>query len=60
NLMEAVLQKARLGGADLSECNLFRSDLSRVRVDRDTKLDRALLTQARIHPRSAEGAHGSK
>jgi uncharacterized protein YjbI with pentapeptide repeats len=60
NLMEAVLQKATLAGADLSECNLFRSDLSRVRVDRETKLDRALLKQARIHPRSAEGPDGSK
>ncbi len=56
DLMEAILQKARLGGANLSDASLFRADLTRVVVDGKTKLDRALLTSARVHPRSRDGS----
>ncbi|MES2533499.1 MAG: DUF2169 domain-containing protein [Pseudomonadota bacterium] len=51
NLMNAVLQNANLRGADLSHSNLHGADLSRVRLDGDTRIDGALITRTRIHPR---------
>jgi len=48
-----VLSKAILLGADLGGASLFRADLSRVRVDGTTNIDRANLTQARVYRRRA-------
>ncbi len=55
NLMQAILQKAKLLGTDLSDANLFRADLSRVHLDRATKLDGARLVQSRVDPRRQDG-----
>lgn len=48
NAMEAILDHADLRGADLRGANLFRSDLSKIRVDKKTRLDDALVEQARV------------
>ena len=51
----AIFQGADLRGADLRRSNLFGTDLSRVRLDGDTRFDGSLLTRARTWPRlSAE------
>lgn len=56
NLMNALLAKATLRGADLTGTNLFRADLARIATDGETKLDDALLTQARIIVRRSHAA----
>lgn len=57
DLIDAILQRADLRGADLTGANLFGADLSRVRLDADVRLDRAVLERARIHPRLTPAQH---
>lgn len=51
NLMDALMQRADLRSARLPGAQLFAADLSRVRLDADSDFDRAVLDQARTHPR---------
>lgn len=51
NFMDAILQRADLCGADAHDINLFGADLSRVAMDKDTRLGGAMLKRARTHPR---------
>ena len=51
NLMQVVAQHAVFNGADLTGCNLFASDLARVDVDTETRLDDAYMAKARTLPR---------
>ena len=44
-----------LVGADLRGANLFGTDMTRVRVDGRTQIDRADLRRARVHPKRKEG-----
>lgn len=48
NLMDALLQRATLRGTNLSGSNLFRADLLRVRVDGNTRLEGAEMTDIRF------------
>jgi uncharacterized protein YjbI with pentapeptide repeats len=47
-----MMQKAILRGTDLTGANLFRVDLSKVRVDGRTKIGETNMKQARVLPRS--------
>jgi uncharacterized protein YjbI with pentapeptide repeats len=51
NFMDAVLQHADLRGADLRKSNLFGVDLSRVKLDANTKFDQSNLARSRTYPR---------
>jgi uncharacterized protein YjbI with pentapeptide repeats len=51
NWMEAIVQRADLRGTDLRGSNLFGCDLSRIRVDAQTRFDDSLATRARTYPR---------
>ncbi len=51
NLMQTVAQHAVFNGADMRDCNLFGSDLARVDVDTETRLDNAYMAKARTLPR---------
>ncbi|MEO5729246.1 MAG: pentapeptide repeat-containing protein, partial [Byssovorax sp.] len=50
NFMYAVLQKAKLHGADFRGANLFRADMAKVRGDKETNLKDAYLVQIRVVP----------
>jgi uncharacterized protein YjbI with pentapeptide repeats len=52
DLMNGILQKAILRGTDLTGSNLFRADMSKVRVDGKTKIGLTNMKQARVLPRS--------
>lgn len=56
NLMNACMQRSNLLGADLRHANLYAADLARVRVDRSSLFQHALLTRARTLPRAARPA----
>jgi uncharacterized protein YjbI with pentapeptide repeats len=56
NLMGASLARAALYGADLRGANLHGADLARVRTDAAVRLDGALMTRARVHPKHREPA----
>jgi uncharacterized protein YjbI with pentapeptide repeats len=47
NMMQAILQKARLHGADFRGANLFRADLARSEGDKATSFDDAVVRQVR-------------
>lgn len=51
NLMQASLARATIEHADLRGANLYAADMARVRTNAAVKLDDALLTKVRIHPR---------
>ncbi|MCR9163945.1 MAG: DUF2169 domain-containing protein [Nannocystaceae bacterium] len=51
NLMQASLARATIENADLRGANLYAADMARVRTNAAVKLDDALLTKVRIHPR---------
>lgn len=51
----ALMSKAILVGTDLRGANLFATDMTRVRVDGRTKIDKADLRRARVHPKRKEG-----
>lgn len=51
NFMGASFARAVIYGADLRGANLHGADMARVRSDAAVKLDEALLTKVRIHPR---------
>ena len=51
NLMHASFARATIRGMDLRGANLYGADMARVRTDPTVKLDEALLTKVRIHPR---------
>ncbi len=51
NLKDAILQHADFRSCDLRKSNLFGSDMSRVVLNADTRLEHALLTRARTYPR---------
>ncbi len=50
SFMYAVLQKAKLHGADFRGANLFRADMAKVRGDKETNLKDAYLVQIRVVP----------
>ena len=50
SFMYAVLQKAKLHGADFRGANLFRADMAKVRGDKDTNFKDAYLVQIRVVP----------
>lgn len=52
DLLGALLTNAKLQGAWLEEANLFGTDLAKIQTDANTKLDRANVDRARIHPRA--------
>jgi uncharacterized protein YjbI with pentapeptide repeats len=54
NLMGASLARATIYGADLRGANLHGADMARVRRDSGVRLDQALMTKVRIHPRHVE------
>lgn len=56
NLMDASLARATIYGADLRGANLHGADMARVRRDNRVKLDQALMTKVRVHPRHVEQA----
>ena len=56
NLMGASLARATLYGADLRGANLHGADMARVRTDPGVRLDEALMTRVRVHPRHIEPA----
>jgi len=49
-LMQAIMQKARVGGANFQGANLFRADMLRVRGDNDTRLRGAFVKRVRSVP----------
>jgi uncharacterized protein YjbI with pentapeptide repeats len=51
NFMGASFARATIYGADFRAANLHGADMARVRTDDAVKLDEALLTKVRIHPR---------
>ncbi len=51
NLMNASLARACIENADLRGANLHGADMARIRTNAAVKLDDALLTRVRIHPR---------
>ncbi len=51
NLMHASFARATIYGVDLRGANLYGADMARVRTDPTVKLDEALLTKVRVHPR---------
>lgn len=51
NLMQASLARACIESADLRGANLHGADMARIRTNAAVKLDDALLTRVRIHPR---------
>lgn len=51
NLMNASLARACIENADLRGANLHGADMARIRTNAAVKLDDALLTKVRIHPR---------
>lgn len=51
NLMQASLARACIESADLRGANLHGADMARIRTNASVKLDDALLTRVRIHPR---------
>lgn len=51
NLMNASLARACIENADLRGANLYGADMARIRTNPAVKLDDALLTKVRIHPR---------
>ena len=55
NLLSALLTKAKLFGTHLVGANLFQADLAKVRTDGETKIDRANLGRARVHPKANNG-----
>ncbi|MCB1905926.1 MAG: DUF2169 domain-containing protein [Rhodocyclaceae bacterium] len=59
NLMQTVAQHAVFNGADLRDCNLYGSDLARVDVDTETRLDNAYMAKARTLPRRKVLSPGS-
>lgn len=56
NLMGASLARATLYGADLRGANLHGADMARVRTDASVRMDDALMTKVRVHPRHIESA----
>ncbi|MBZ5710476.1 DUF2169 family type VI secretion system accessory protein [Nannocystis pusilla] len=54
NLMGASLARAALYGADLRGANLHGADMARVRTDDRLRLDQALMTKVRVHPKHVE------
>ncbi len=50
--MEAMLQKAKLHGADLSKTNLFGANLGMIRVDGATNVKGANLKRALMLPKA--------
>ncbi len=54
NLMGAMFTGADIRGVDFRGANLHGADLARVRSDERVRLDDALLTKVRIHPRLAQ------
>jgi uncharacterized protein YjbI with pentapeptide repeats len=54
DFMNAILSKSILHGTDLSGCNLFGADLSRVRVDGRTRIQDTNMNKARVLPRSKQ------
>ncbi|KIG12361.1 hypothetical protein DB30_01552 [Enhygromyxa salina] len=54
NLMGASFMNASICGADLRGANLFGADMARVRSDDGVRLDQALLTKVRIHPKHVQ------
>jgi uncharacterized protein YjbI with pentapeptide repeats len=60
NFENAVLQHADLRGADMRNCNLFATDMSRVQLNADVKLDKANLKRARTWPRLSPDRQGIK
>jgi uncharacterized protein YjbI with pentapeptide repeats len=48
--MQSILQKAKLGGADLSQANLYRADFAKVRGDDKTSLSGANVKRVRFVP----------
>jgi uncharacterized protein YjbI with pentapeptide repeats len=59
NCMHASFARATIYGADLRGANLYGADFARVRTDATVKLDQALLTKARVHPRHVEQEEGT-
>lgn len=51
NFMGASFARAVIYGVDFRAANLHAADMARVRSDAAVKLDEALLTKVRIHPR---------
>lgn len=51
NFMDASFARAVIHGADFRAANLHGADMARVRSDANVRLDEALLTKVRIHPR---------
>jgi uncharacterized protein YjbI with pentapeptide repeats len=54
NLMGASLARATIYGADMRDANLHGVDMARVRRDGGVRLDEALMTKVRVHPRHVE------
>lgn len=51
NLMGAVLSHAHLEGAQLVACNLYGTEMSRIRVDTRTQFTASLTDRAKLFPR---------
>jgi uncharacterized protein YjbI with pentapeptide repeats len=51
NFQDAILHHADLRGTDLRRCHFFGTDLSRIILDGDTKLDQSVFTRTRTYPR---------
>ena len=59
NLMGASFARASIYGADFRGANLHGADMARVRTDANVRLDQALLTKVRIHPRHVDAEEPS-
>jgi len=51
DLKDAIMQNTDLRGTDLRGTHLFGADLSRVRLDADTRFDGAVFKRTRTYPR---------
>lgn len=57
NMMQAILQKAKLFGAVFQGANLFRADLARSEGDKNTSFEDAVVRQVRfVNPRKGSEA----
>jgi uncharacterized protein YjbI with pentapeptide repeats len=54
NFMEAILHHADMRGTDLRRCHFFSTDLSRIVLDSDTRVEQSVFTRARTYPRLSQ------